>query len=93
MHRPHAHVHDEQVVGAQQDAHLGQVQGVDVVVVPPEGVDDLHVAQVLGEGQQEVLLAAVNEGDALSERGMGWFTNQAWLTHSKSRLARVRLVR
>ena len=58
---------DKKVVGAQEHAHLAQVQGVDVVVVVPVEVGDQNVAEIVLEGEHEPLGAAVVEADGLSE--------------------------
>ena len=61
---PDRHTPQEEMVGTEQDAHLERVQWVEVVVVHPVHVDDVHLAQVGGEGQEEALLTAVGQAEA-----------------------------
>ena len=64
----------ENVVGTKKDANLGQIEGVDIVVILPVGVHDLDCSQVPREREQELLGAAVDQGQGISTGRREWIS-------------------
>lgn len=64
----------ENVVGTKKDANLGQIEGVDIVVILPVSVHDQDCSQVPGEREQELLGAAVDQGQGISTGRREWIS-------------------